>query len=176
MAACTAPKEAVMPKFAKKEIFLTGLAFGSVLLLHGCSPSDSSIPAAKRQVSSTYTETRKRLERIQQHGLIDLEVQQQLEALRTAYRDAVEQSGNGPADWNALSQVARSAILLDDARQRGTTVAFGLTQMQWSNPELQDAALALMPNSEGGGWVLEIDGSIRELDAVAYETATLAGQ
>ena len=148
----------------------------SLLLTSGCGPNNGPRPTTKSRVSSEYRAARKRIERIQQHGLIDLEVQQQLEALLAAYRAGLEQSGSGPPDWNGLLQVARSTILVEDARQRGTTVAFGLTPGQWSDPALQDRALARMPNSDGGGWVLEIDGSIRELDPVSFETVVLVGQ
>ncbi len=154
----------------------------------GCGPNDrgnertpantsiapSSTPAAK--LESKISRRIKGIERIRQHGQIDLEVQQQMEAVLAGYRVSLEEQGQGPADWNALIQAGRSTILIEDARQRGTRLAFGLDPSQWSDPAMQDTILGLMPNADGGGWALEVDGTIRELSGVEFETAVLANE
>ena len=142
----------------------------------GCGPVERELKQAQQTVKSTREQTMQNLQRIQQHGLVDLEVQQIFQAIADSYQTAVERNGVGPANWLELQQVASSSILLGDAQQRNTQLAFGLTAEQFRDPDRQSQFLALMPQLDSGGWGLEVGGAMRELSALEFETATLANQ
>ncbi len=132
----------------------------------------------EQQIKTTHRNTLTNLKKIQQHGLIDLEVQQQFNAVLTAYKACLQAKDVGPADWNQLMQYDNSQILVQDAMKRQAKIAFGLTSEQMRDKEMQSKNLVLMPNSDSGvgGWSMEISGFMHELNGDEFESATLANQ
>jgi hypothetical protein len=145
--------------------------------LSGCREVRQDLKQAQQQIKSTRRSTMEQIQKIRQHGAIDLEVQQLFAAIAAAYQAGLDKNGVGPADWNELVQLAASPILIQDAMQRNATIAFGLSAEQFRADELRAKPLILMPDVSGsGGWAMEVGGAMRQLGPVEFESATLANQ
>ena len=140
----------------------------------GCPEVARQVEQTRQEVSSAKANVQQQIRKIQQHGLIDLEVQQVLGAIHEAYRARLDQA-TPPQSWNDLEFAAASPSLIQEAQRRQARLALGLSTARFRDPAAASELLALLPDENGdGGWSLSLAGEMARLDASQYAAAPLA--
>ena len=149
----------------------------AILLAGGCQQVAKDLKKAKSDIEKTKSNTIKNLNRIQQHGSVDIEVRMQFEEVYQAYTNFIQTKQRPPRSWYELETVAKTPSLIQEVQRRGVEIVFNVPVIELASSE-NDQSLLLVENAakSSEGWAMTVTGAIQKVTAEQLKTIPMAEQ
>ena len=155
-------------------MFRSHLRIAAALLIAGlclgCEKIENPAETTRKQISTTATNVRKNLKKIQLHGEVDIEVMTQITAVNEAYQQTLELKRKPPMSWSDLEANARQAGTVQEARRQNAYVRFGVTAEQMADEvQKSETLIAIKSTNDSSIWAMKFGGDIEPIDESAFD-------